>query len=210
MAGTLFIIAAPSGTGKTTLVRALCENIPNLLVSISCTTREKRPGEQEGVDYYFVDDKTFNEMADRGQFLEYKQVFGNRYGTPLQWVEQQIQSGKDIILEIDWQGARDVRAMLPDKTAGIFILPPSFATLEERLRSRAQDNETTILRRMQDALEELSHYDEFDYLVINDDFTSTLAELKAIIEARRRGEQYIAPDRCDFAARLMAEGRKIQ
>jgi guanylate kinase len=210
MAGTLFIIAAPSGTGKTSLVRALCESIPNLLVSISCTTRAKRPDEQEGVDYYFVDNKTFDEMVDRGQFLEYKEVFGNRYGTPLQWVEQQLQSGNDIILEIDWQGARDMRAMMPDKTVGIFILPPAFATLEERLRGRAQDDDTTIRRRMQDALEELSHFDEFDYLVINDEFPSALAELRSIIEARRAGGQYNGPDRREFAARLMAEGAKIQ
>jgi len=210
MAGTLFIIAAPSGTGKTTLVRALCENIPNLLVSISCTTRTKRPGEQDGVDYYFVDDKTFDGMVAKNQFLEYECVFDYHYGTPRQWVEEQLEAGNDIILEIDWQGARDVRAMLPDKTVSIFILPPAFATLEERLRGRGQDDETTVQRRMLEAREQLSHYDEFDYLVVNDDFTSALAGLKAIIEARRRGEQYIAPDRHDFAARLMAESRKIQ
>lgn len=210
MTGILIIIAAPSGTGKTTLVRALCASIPNLLVSISCTTRAKRPGEQEGVDYYFVDDKTFDKMAASDQFLEYKHVFGNRYGTPRQWVEQQLQAGKDVILEIDWQGARDMRTLMPDKTVSIFILPPAIATLEERLRGRGQDNESTVRRRMREALDELSHYNEFDYLVINDKFTSAQAELKAIIEARRRGEQYTAPDRHEFAARLMAEGGKIQ
>lgn len=210
MNGSLFIIAAPSGTGKTSLVRALCENIPDLQVSISCTTRAKRSGEQESVDYYFVDDKTFDEMVAKDQFLEHKQVFGSRYGTPLQWVEQQLRSGKDIILEIDWQGARDVRTMMPEQSLGIFILPPAFATLEERLRNRAQDDETTIRQRMQDALEELSHFDEFDYLVINDEFPSALAELKSIIEAKRAGRLYEGPDQHEFAARLMAEGAKIQ
>jgi guanylate kinase len=210
MAGTLFIITAPSGTGKTSLVRALCESIPDLLVSISCTTRTKRSGEKEGVDYYFVDEKTFAEMAAGRQFLEHKQVFGHRYGTPRRWVEQQLQAGKDIILEIDWQGARDVRALMPDKTVGIFILPPAFAALEQRLRGRGQDDDETIRRRMQDALEELSHYAEFDYLVINDEFTTALSELTTIIEARRHGKQFDAPDRREFAARLMAEGGKIQ
>ena len=210
MAGILFIIAAPSGTGKTTLVRALCASIPNLLVSISCTTRAKRPDEQESVDYYFVDDKTFDKMVANDQFLEYKHVFDYRYGTPRLWVEQQLQAGKDVILEIDWQGARDMRALMPDKTVSIFILPPDFATLEERLRGRGQNNEATIQRRMREALDELSHYNEFEYLIINDTFTSAQAELKAIIEAKRRGEPYVAPDRHEFAARLMAEGEKIQ
>ena len=210
MAGTLFIIAAPSGTGKTSLVRALCASDPDLLVSISCTTRAKRSGEEEGVDYYFVDDKSFDKMVADHQFLEYKHVYDNRYGTPRQWVDQQLQAGKDVILEIDWQGARDVRAMMPDKTVSIFILPPAFTTLEERLRGRGQDNETTVRCRMREAVKELSHYSEFDYLVINDTFTSAQAELKAIIEARRHGEQYVAPDLREFATRLMAEGGKIQ
>lgn len=210
MAGTLFIIAAPSGTGKTSLVRKLCASVPDLLVSISCTTRAQRPGEQEGVDYYFVDDKSFDKMVADHLFLEYKHVYEYRYGTPREWVEQQLQTGKDVILEIDWQGARDVRSMMPDKTVSIFILPPAFTTLEERLRGRGQDNEATVRLRMREAVKELSHYNEFDYLVVNDEFTSTLAELKAIIEARRNGKQYKAADQNEFAAQLMAEGEKIQ
>jgi guanylate kinase len=210
MAGSLIIITAPSGTGKTTLVRALCANDPTLLVSISCTTREKRSGEEESVDYYFVDDKTFDKMVANQEFLEYKHVFDNRYGTPRLWVEQQLQAGKDVILEIDWQGARDIRALMPDKTISIFILPPTFATLEERLRGRGQDLESIVQRRMREALDELSHYNEFDYLVINDKFTSAQAEIEAIIDARRRGERYVAPDRHEFAARLIAESGKIK
>jgi guanylate kinase len=210
MAGTLIIITAPSGTGKTTLVRALCESNPDLQVSISCTTRAKRPGEQEGADYYFVDDKTFDKMVANHEFLEYKHVFDNRYGTPRLWVEQQLQAGKDVILEIDWQGAREMRTLMPDKIISIFILPPTFATLEERLRGRGQDLESTVRRRMREALDELSHYNEFDYLVINDDLKSTQAEVEAIIEARHRGEPYVAPDRHEFAAGLMAENGKIK
>lgn len=210
MSGTLFIIAAPSGTGKTTLVRALCNNLPNLLVSISCTTRPKRTDEKEGVDYYFIDKETFDEMVRKNQFLEHECVFDHYYGTPKQWVENQLASGNDIILEIDWQGARDVRTLMPDKVVSIFILPPAFATLENRLQERRQDNEETIRRRMRDALNELSHYREFDYLVINDDLDKALMEISKIVEYRRKGEQYLGPDLKEFAESLMAEGSKIQ
>ena len=210
MPGTLFIIAAPSGTGKTTLVRSLCNNIPNLKVSISCTTRPKRAGEEEGVDYYFIDKKTFDEMAANNQFLEHECVFDHYYGTPKQWIEDQIAGGNDIILEIDWQGARDVRKLMPEKVVSIFILPPVFSTLEKRLVDRQQDDEKTIKRRMQDALNELSHYSEFDYLVVNDNLDHALSEIRKIVEHRRQGKPYRGPDLEEFAKRLMAEGSKIQ
>ena len=209
MSGNLFIIAAASGTGKTTLVHALCRKLPNLRVSISCTTRPMRPGERDGVDYNFIDNVAFDRMVADNMFLEYETVFGNRYGTPRAWVEDQLRAGTDIILEIDWKGARRVRAMLPD-SIGIFLLPPSFASLEQRLCRRAQDDDVTIHGRTRAALEELSHYREFDYLVINDNLDSALAELQEIIESCRRGRRMTAPDRREFAERLMTEGGKLK
>jgi len=207
--GTLFIISAPSGAGKTTLVRALSYHVPNLLISISCTTRPKRPAEQDGVDYYFVDNTTFDDMIEKDQFLEYATVFDYRYGTPRTWVEDQLKTGNDIMLEIDWQGAQDVRRHEPG-CKSIFILPPAISTLEKRLRSRKEDLDSTIKRRTQDALTELSHYREYDYLVINDDIQTAVKELKAIIEAVRQGIPYPGPDYQDFAERLMTEGSDIQ
>jgi guanylate kinase len=208
MPGKLFIIAAASGTGKTTLVQSLCESLPDLRFSISCTTRPMRPGERNGVNYYFTDDATFDGMIARGEFLEYEEVFDYRYGTPRAWVDEQLRAGMDIILEIDWKGASNIRAKKPD-SIGIFILPPSFAALEQRLRSRAQDNEATIQRRLRESREELSHFREFDYLVINDDLDTALAELRAIIESHRHGLGYSGPDRSGFADLLMTEAGKL-
>ncbi|HKK15088.1 MAG TPA: guanylate kinase, partial [Gammaproteobacteria bacterium] len=162
MPGTLFIIAAASGTGKTTLVRALCRDIERLKVSVSCTTRAMRPGEVNGVDYHFVDAATFRDMVSKNRFLEHETVFDHQYGTPRGWVEQELAAGYDIILEIDWQGARDVRALLPEQSISIFLLPPSLSVLEDRLRGRGQDDESIIRRRMQDALNEIRHFTEFD------------------------------------------------
>lgn len=210
MSGTLFIIAAASGTGKTSLVNALCKQVENINVSVSCTTRPERPGEKDGRDYFFIDEATFADMVARGAFLEHETVFDYHYGTPKQWVEEQLAHGNDVILEIDWQGARDVRALLPDKMIGIFILPPAIATLEQRLRSREQDDEETIRRRMQDALKEISHHAEFDYLVINDDFEKTVAELIKIIESRRKNQVYEGPVLKQFVEELMAEGSNIK
>ena len=209
MSGKLFIIAAASGTGKTTLVHALCRNLGNLQVSISCTTRPMRPGERDGVDYFFIDNATFDRMVADKKFLEHENVFGYRYGTPRAWVEDQLRAGIDIILEIDWKGARSVRAMLPD-CIGIFLLPPGFAVLEQRLCRRAQDNEATIQRRMRAALAELSHYGEFDYLVINDDLDTAVAEVQEIIDSCRKGQRVSTPDRREFAERLMTEGGKLK
>ena len=182
--GTLFIISAPSGAGKTSLVRQLVSNANNIIVSISHTTRAMRPGEQNGVDYHFVDEATFLDMVGHSAFLEHARVFDNYYGTSQQHVEQLLLDGKDVILEIDWQGARQVRRLIQDSQS-IFILPPSAAALKQRLENRGQDDEEVIQRRMQDAVNEMSHYAEFDYLVVNDDFDQALQELHCIIRANR-------------------------
>jgi guanylate kinase len=182
--GQLYIIAAPSGAGKTSLVSALLESLPELQVSISHTTREKRPNEQDGVNYFFVDEQTFMQKKASGDFLESANVFGNFYGTCKKWVQEALNQGIDVILEIDWQGARIVRDSMPD-TIGIFVLPPSMQALRERLSARAEDDQAVIDARMQAATEEISHHDEFDYLVVNDDFEQALQELSAVILANR-------------------------
>ena len=183
--GTLYIVSAPSGAGKSSLLRALLESAgDDLAVSVSHTTRASRPGEVDGKDYHFVDVETFRAMAAAGAFLEHAQVFDNFYGTSREAVEAQLAGGQDVILEIDWQGARLVRELMP-QAVSIFILPPSRAALGERLRDRGQDDATVIERRMRDAVSEMSHYDEYDYLVINDVFATALEELAAIMRSRR-------------------------
>lgn len=184
MSGSLFIVAAPSGAGKTSLVKALVEQQSQICLSVSHTTRAAREGEVDGKDYYFVSDEQFAEMRDAGAFLESATVFDHAYGTSSEAVHQQLKSGNDVILEIDWQGAEQVRKNFPSSTS-IFILPPSKQTLEQRLRGRGKDDETIIARRMRDAENEMSHYVEFDYLVVNDDFDTALADIVAIINARR-------------------------
>jgi len=183
--GTLFVFAAPSGAGKTSLVKALLENMDGISVSVSHTTRAMRPGEEDGIDYHFVDIPTFEQMAGQDAFLEHAKVFDNYYGTSRTGIEQQLALGMDVILEIDWQGAAQVRKLMPE-TVGVFILPPSREALEERLRGRGTDSEEIIARRMRDAQSESSHYSEFDYVVINDDFDTALAELQAIVTCRRQ------------------------
>ena len=182
--GTLFTVSAPSGAGKTSLVNALIRNNRDLRVSVSHTTRARRPGETDGIDYHFVDAATFQAMLGRAEFLEHAQVFGNLYGTSQQWVEQQLDAGIDVILEIDWQGAQQVKRLMP-LTQAIFILPPSRATLKQRLTARGQDDSSIIAARMAEAVEEMSHYVEGDYLVVNRDFDKALAELQAIISSQR-------------------------
>ena len=182
--GTLFTVSAPSGAGKTSLVNALIRNNRDLRVSVSHTTRARRPGETDGIDYHFVDAATFQAMLGRAEFLEHAQVFGNLYGTSQQWVEQQLDAGIDVILEIDWQGAQQVKRLMP-LTQAIFILPPSRATLKQRLTARGQDDSSIIAARMAEAVEEMSHYVEGDYLVVNLDFDKALAELQAIISSQR-------------------------
>lgn len=184
MIGTLFIFSAPSGAGKTSLVRALLETTGYIGVSVSHTTRAPRPGETSGKDYHFVSVDDFQAMVSRGAFLEHAQVFDNFYGTSQEWVESELSAGRDVILEIDWQGAEQVRRLMPD-TISVFIAPPSIEALRERLQKRGQDNDDIIERRMRDARNEMSHYGEYDYLIINDDFDNTVEELRAIIIARR-------------------------
>jgi len=180
--GTLYIISAPSGAGKTSLVKALIETAEHIVVSVSHTTRKMREGEKDGVDYHFVEVDKFLSMAGEAAFLEHAKVFDNYYGTSQSHVEQQLQLGQDVILEIDWQGARQVRKVFADALS-IFILPPSSSALKERLKNRGQDNDEIINRRMQDAVSEMSHYAEFDYIIVNDDFDIALQQLSSIFMA---------------------------
>ena len=182
--GDLYVISAPSGAGKTSLVAALDAAEPGLHVSVSHTTRPPRANETDGVDYHFVDEAAFTAMIDAGAFLEHAQVFDRRYGTARESVSGFLDAGDDVVLEIDWQGARQVRAQRPD-CIGIFILPPSRESLAARLSGRGQDSEEVIARRMRDAVDEMSHYTEFDYLVVNDDFETALGDLRSIVHARR-------------------------
>lgn len=182
--GTLYTLSAPSGAGKTSLVSALLERDPGIRVSVSHTTRSMREGEQDGVNYHFVDQQQFQQILGEGGFLEHAQVFDNWYGTSQQWVEHALDSGIDVILEIDWQGAQQVRKLIAN-TISIFILPPSRRTLEHRLTGRGQDDDTVIATRMAQAQSEMSHYAEADYLVINDDFDIALADLAAIFRGHR-------------------------
>ena len=185
MRGTLFVITAPSGAGKTSLIRALLEDEPSLKRSTSYTTRRPRPGEQDGREYHFVDEPTFLAMQARGEFLESAQVHGNRYGTSKQTIRDVLEKGQDLILEIDWQGARQVRALYPD-CVGIFILPPSMAELERRLRGRGQDAEGVIQQRLANAQAEMEHAGEFKYAIINKDFNTARQELARIVRREHR------------------------
>ena len=182
--GTLYTISAPSGAGKTSLVAELLKRTPRLGVSVSHTTRPMRPGEVNGVNYHFVSHAEFEKMLESSAFLEHAQVFDNFYGTSQQWVESQLAAGEDVILEIDWQGAQQVRRLMPD-TVAIFILPPSKEALNERLTGRGQDDSAVIQRRMDAAVAEMSHYVESDFVVINDDFNTALADLEAIVRSHR-------------------------
>ncbi len=182
--GTLYIVSAPSGAGKSSLVNALLKRLSFAYLSISHTTRPMRPGEVNGEHYHFVSAEVFLDRVKQGDFLEYAQVFGNYYGTSRSYVEGQLARGRDVILEIDWQGARQVRQLIPD-SRGLFILPPSLDALRERLEKRAQDSAEVIERRMNEAMSEMSHYEEYDYLLFNDDFYQTLDEMCSILIARR-------------------------
>ena len=181
--GRLFVIAAPSGAGKTSLVKALLGRKPRLHVSISHTTRPKRPTEEHGREYYFVPVPQFEQLVREGQFLEHARVFDNFYGTARQPVEEQLSQGHNVILEIDWQGARQVRSAMPECST-IFILPPSRTALEDRLRNRRTDADEVIARRLQDAVGDMSHWSEFDYVVVNDDFGRSVDDLVRIVEGR--------------------------
>ena len=183
--GTLYVFSAPSGAGKTTLVKALLEQTIDIGVSVSHTTRAPRDGELDGKDYNFVSQDTFKSLIDQSAFLEHAQVFDNFYGTSQIWVEQELAAGRDVILEIDWQGAQQIRQQMPHMVS-VFILPPSREELLKRLTGRGTDSQEIIDRRMQDAVSEMSHYGEFNYLIINDDFDTALQELRSIVIARRQ------------------------
>ncbi|TVO71924.1 guanylate kinase [Sedimenticola selenatireducens] len=182
--GTLFIVSAPSGAGKTSLLKALVETEDRVKVSISHTTRPKRPGEVDGVDYHFLDTAAFEQMVEAGAFLEHAEVFGNFYGTSEAGIRDQLAAGNDVILEIDWQGAQQVRKRIPD-TVSVFILPPTPEALRQRLGSRGQDSEAVISRRLAEAREEMSHFAEYDFIVVNDLFEQALGEVRSIITSRR-------------------------
>ena len=181
---TLYVISAASGAGKTTLVNAVLQQVPELVVSVSHTTRAPREGEVDGVNYHFINKEKFEAMVAAGDFFESATVFGNMYGTSQQTIQQQLLQGKDVILEIDWQGARQIRQLASD-CRSIYILPPSITALRDRLTSRGQDDEAVINKRMHEAISEMSHYAEFEYLVINDDFDEARDHLAAIIVAER-------------------------
>lgn len=182
--GTLFTVSAPSGAGKTSLVKALVECTDGIQVSVSHTTRPRRPGERDGVNYHFIDMDAFTTMLEEGAFLEHALVFRNYYGTSRHWVEDTLARGIDVILEIDWQGAAQIRRLMP-RAVGIFILPPCMKTLRHRLTSRGQDDDEVIGHRIAEAKKEISHYVEADYLVVNEDFERARDELRAVVLAQR-------------------------
>jgi len=184
MSGRLFVISAPSGAGKTSLIDAVMREDPRLKISVSYTTRAPRPGEKNGIDYHFVDVATFLAMRERGEFLESAEVHGNRYGTSKKVILDAVQRGEDLILEIDWQGAQQVRKLYPG-CIGIFILPPSVEELERRMRARGQDSDAVIRRRVENAREELAHAGEFNYAIINKDFETAKRELAEVIQKER-------------------------
>jgi len=186
--GTLYIVSAPSGAGKTSLVKALVDAQPQVRVSVSHTTRAMRPGEVDGVNYHFVSREEFLARLERNEFLEHAEVFGNLYGTSQRWLEQTLAEGYDLILEIDWQGAQQVRRLMP-QAKSIFILPPTQEALRQRLNNRGQDSDEIIEKRMREAVSEMSHYIEYDYLVINDDFAHALIDLQSIFRANQLKQQ---------------------
>jgi guanylate kinase len=182
--GILFVVAAPSGGGKTSLTRALLANDRGIRLSVSYTTRPPRPGERDGVDYHFISAERFMALRDAGEFLEHAHVHGNWYATSASWLRKEIEAGQDVLLEIDWQGAAQVRNLIPS-SIHIFILPPSLSQLEERLHRRGQDDKLTIARRLEAARDEIRHCAEFNYVIINQDFASAVDDLSAIVRASR-------------------------
>jgi guanylate kinase len=200
--GRLYVIAAPSGAGKTSLLHALMRRRPGVGFSVSCTTRKPRSGEQDGKDYHFIDREAFERLRAAGEFIEHANVFGNLYGTRRSVVEAALAEGRDLILEIDWQGARQVREHLPEAVQ-IFILPPSRAELESRLRKRGSDTEDAIARRLRESAIEMSHWRDFDYVIVNRDFDTALAELEGIFDGRGAGNRSDRPELVDLARELL-------
>lgn len=201
--GTLYIVSAPSGAGKTSLVKALIDAQTQIRVSVSHTTRSMRPGETDGLNYHFVSRDSFLQMLERNEFLEHAEVFGNLYGTSQRWLEKTLAEGFDLILEIDWQGAQQVRKLMP-QAKSIFILPPSQEALRQRLNNRGQDSDAIIEQRMREAVSEMSHYVEYDYLVINDDFATALDDLKAIFRANQLQQLQQQQRFSDLLSQLLA------
>jgi len=201
MSGSLFIVCAPSGAGKTSLVAELLKADPQIRMSVSHTTRKPRPGEVDGREYHFVSEERFAQMVGRGEFLESARVHGNHYGTSQGWIDEQRAAGRDILLEIDWQGAAQVRRVIPD-AVGIFVLPPSFEALVGRLNKRAQDPPDVIATRLASAREEIGHVAEFDYVIINDKFDAAVQDLIAIVRAHRLRAAAQAARHGDFINRM--------
>ncbi|CAM3740354.1 Guanylate kinase [Vibrio aerogenes CECT 7868] len=204
--GTLYIVSAPSGAGKSSLINALLERNPTyaMKVSVSHTTRDPRPGEQDGIHYHFVPKTHFEALIEKNEFLEHAEVFGNYYGTSRVWIEENLNKGIDIFLDIDWQGARQIRQQMPDAKS-IFILPPSAAELERRLNARGQDSDAVIAGRMSKAKSETSHYNEYDYLIVNDDFDVALMDFKAILRAERLKQDKQAAKYSNMLTELLSE-----
>jgi guanylate kinase len=202
--GQLYVVSAPSGAGKTSLVKALVDSNDDLAVSVSHTTRAMRPGEIDGVNYHFVSAAGFCEIRDKGGFFEWAQVFDNFYGTSRQGVIDQLDEGVDVILEIDWQGAAQVKQRMPNAIA-IFILPPSTTALRERLTGRGQDESSVIERRMQSARDEMSHYGKADYIVLNDNFDAALLDLESIIKSQRLSQRHQSQQLTSVIADLLGE-----
>jgi guanylate kinase len=205
MRGTLYIVAAPSGAGKSSIVNACLARDGNIRLSISFTSRNPRPGERHAEHYHFIGRDEFQRMIDAGDFFEHALVHGDWKGTARQSVEPQLAAGRDVLLEIDWQGARQVREQVPDAVS-IFILPPSRAALEERMRKRGQDSEAVMAQRLAAAREEMSHFDEFDYVIVNEDFDTAVAEMCAIFVASRLRRQAQTGRHADLIAALLSEG----
>ena len=200
--GTLFVISAASGAGKTSLVKAVLLQVSDIDVSVSHTTRAPRDGEVDGVDYHFVDKETFEAMVEAGDFIESATVFGNMYGTSQQHLQEQLLKGSDVILEIDWQGAKQIRQLMADCRT-IYIVPPSISALRERLNARGQDDEAVIDKRMHEAISEMSHYVEFDYLIINDDFEEARDNLAAIIKGNRMLHEHQQQKHAELLSKLL-------
>ena len=184
--GFMFVLSSPSGAGKSSITRALLERDASLTLSISTTSRRRRPGESEGKDYNFVSSEDFQIMINEGQFLEHAQVFGNYYGTPVASVKQQIEAGENVLFDIDWQGTQQLKATARDDLVSVFILPPSYRALEQRLKKRNQDSDAEVAKRMAKAADELSHFAEYDYVIINSDLEQAVGEVYAILQAERR------------------------
>lgn len=199
--GVMLVLSSPSGAGKTSISRELLRRDAKIFMSVSATTRSKRPGEVEGRDYYFVAPETFEGMVQRGEFLEHATVFGNRYGTPLAPVEKALSEGRDVLFDIDWQGTQQVASKLPKDLVTVFILPPSAEDLEKRLKTRAQDPPDVVAGRMAKASDEMSHYDAYDYIVINRDLEHSVAEVQAILAAERLNHKRLI-GLADFVNRL--------